>query len=243
MVGFICMSATPERSDPDHCGDATIASVGDGLRMDRIYRCQRHIYDLTRRYFLLGRLRLIDDLQPPAGGMMLEIACGTAWNLIQAARRYPDAHLYGFDISAAMLRTARSRIERAGLAQRIQLAAGDATSFDGAGMFGAARFDRIILSYTLSMVPAWELALQEAVCHLGPGGRLHIVDFGDCARWPKPLRRALRAWLAHFSVEPRADIRTRLAAIAERHDLHLDFRQIYGNYAVCAVLTRSQKCR
>ena len=46
-------------------------------RMDRMYRYQRHIYDLTRKYYLLGRDRLIDELQPPVGGHVLEVGCGT----------------------------------------------------------------------------------------------------------------------------------------------------------------------
>ena len=35
--------------------------------MDRMYRRQRHIYDLTRKFYLLGRDELIDGLKPPAG--------------------------------------------------------------------------------------------------------------------------------------------------------------------------------
>ena len=35
--------------------------------MDRIYRRQRHVYDLTRKYYLLGRDRLIADLDVPRG--------------------------------------------------------------------------------------------------------------------------------------------------------------------------------
>ncbi|TIV74063.1 MAG: SAM-dependent methyltransferase, partial [Mesorhizobium sp.] len=33
--------------------------------MDGVYRWQRHIYDLTRKYYLLGRDRLIDGLDVP----------------------------------------------------------------------------------------------------------------------------------------------------------------------------------
>jgi S-adenosylmethionine-diacylgycerolhomoserine-N-methlytransferase len=55
-------------------------------RMDAIYRGQRHIYDLTRRYYLLGRDMLIRDLAPPAGGSVLEVGCGKARNLIAVAR-------------------------------------------------------------------------------------------------------------------------------------------------------------
>ena len=35
--------------------------------MDRIYRRQRHLYDSTRKYYLLGRDRLIERLSPPPG--------------------------------------------------------------------------------------------------------------------------------------------------------------------------------
>jgi S-adenosylmethionine-diacylgycerolhomoserine-N-methlytransferase len=53
--------------------------------MDRVYRRQRHIYDLTRKYFLLGRDTLISRLQPPTGGSVIEIGCGTGRNLVAAA--------------------------------------------------------------------------------------------------------------------------------------------------------------
>ena len=45
--------------------------------MDRTYRYQRFIYDLTRRYFLLGRDRSIRELDVPANANVLEVACGT----------------------------------------------------------------------------------------------------------------------------------------------------------------------
>ncbi len=57
--------------------------------MDRVYRHQRHVYDLTRKHYLLGRDHLIDRLEPPAGGHVLELGCGTGRNLIAAAKRYP----------------------------------------------------------------------------------------------------------------------------------------------------------
>ena len=75
--------------------------------MDAMYRYQRHIYDLTRKYYLFGRDRLIDGLAVPKGGTVLEAACGTGRNLKRVAHRYPDARLYGFDISREMLVSAR----------------------------------------------------------------------------------------------------------------------------------------
>ncbi len=82
-------------------------------RMNRMYRYQRHIYDITRRYYLLGRNELINGLAPRADAHVLEIGCGTGRNLIKAAENYPDAKLFGIDISAEMLDTARRAAERA----------------------------------------------------------------------------------------------------------------------------------
>ena len=59
----------------------------------RIYRYQRYIYDASRKYYLLGRDRLLDELGPPPGAAVLEIACGTGRNLIKAAQRYPACAL------------------------------------------------------------------------------------------------------------------------------------------------------
>ena len=80
--------------------------------MDRLYRRQRHLYDFTRKYYLLGRDRMIQRLSPPAGSRVLEIGCGTARNLVVAAHAYPDVHFFGIDISTEMLDTARGVIER-----------------------------------------------------------------------------------------------------------------------------------
>jgi ubiquinone/menaquinone biosynthesis C-methylase UbiE len=48
------------------------------------------------------------------GGSVLEVGCGAARNLIEAARLYPNAQLSGLDISQEMLSTAHGKIMRAG---------------------------------------------------------------------------------------------------------------------------------
>ena len=50
--------------------------------MDRMYRRTRHIYDASRKYYLLGRDILIDRLRPSAGQSVCEVGCGTARNLM-----------------------------------------------------------------------------------------------------------------------------------------------------------------
>src|SRR6202043_2842845 len=96
-------------------------------RMNRMYRWQRHIYDGTRRYYLLGRDRLIAGLQPAAGQSVLEIGCGTGRNLVLAALLYPDARFFGVDVSTEMLASATTAISQRGLTHRILVAHGDGT--------------------------------------------------------------------------------------------------------------------
>lgn len=206
--------------------------------LDRNYRYQRHVYDVTREYYLLGRKRLIEDLAPPSGGSVLEIGCGTALNLVRAHRRYPDARYFGVDLSRMMLETAEASLLRRGLGDRIRLARGDATAFDAKFLFGEAHFDRVFFSYSLSMMPPWEMALHRATALLAPGGRLHVVDFGDCEGLPAPMKRALYAWLGRFRVTPRQDMEEVLSNLALRHDLTLSFERIYRGYSCYAVLQR-----
>ena len=207
-----------------------------GQLMNAVYRNQRYIYDITRKYYLLGRDRLIETLAPPQGGRVLEVACGTGRNLVAIGRHYPEARLFGFDISTEMLTTARGSIEKAGMGRRARLAEGDACDFDPEALFGEEAFDRIVLSYSLSMIPDWKGAVAEALAHLAPGGELHIVDFGDQARLPAWFRRMLVAWLEKFHVAPRLEMETMLTEAAAARDAQLTFRPLYRGYAWSAVI-------
>jgi len=207
------------------------AGEGHAERMDGVYRGQRHIYDLTRKYYLLGRDRLIDELTPPVGGHVLEIGCGTGRNLIAAARCWPGAHFHGIDISEEMLKSARAAIARAGLARRVTVARGDATGFDPNALFRVNSFDRIFQSYTLSMIPDWQAAIREAVNHLSTYGSLHIVDFGQQEDMPEWFRGALFAWLARFHVEPRALLIEAAREAANDAGARLAVARLYRGYA------------
>ena len=207
-------------------------------RMDAIYRRQVGIYDLTRKYYLLGRDRLIDGLDPPPGGTVLEVGCGTGRNLIVVARRYPDARLYGFDVSPVMLAEARRAVVRAGLADRIRLAQADAASFDPLTAFARDGFDRVFCSYTLSMIPPWEQALDRAMAAVLPGGTLHIVDFGGQEHLPRVFRSGLRAWLNQFHVTPRDGLAEALSQAAASRGFRVSVGRPYRGYAVQAVAVR-----
>lgn len=174
--------------------------------MDRIYRHQRYIYDLTRKYYLFGRDRLIRDLALKPGARVIEIGCGTSRNLIKIAEAHPGAQLFGLDASTEMLETSAKAIRRAGLADRIRLVHAYAEDL-APGLFGEnAPFDAIVFSYSLSMIPDWRKALAAAQAALAPGGRIHVVDFGDLKGLGPAVEGLLRRWLALFHVAPREEL-------------------------------------
>jgi S-adenosylmethionine-diacylgycerolhomoserine-N-methlytransferase len=196
--------------------------------MDRVYRRQRYVYDLTRKYYLFGRDRLIRDMSLREGASVLEVGCGTARNIIAIARRYPSAKLYGLDASTEMLRTAKASLERAGLGDAVVLRHGYAEAVTPA-LFGREQaFDAIVFSYSLSMIPDWKQALRAAGDSLNPGGKIHVVDFGDLEGFG-PLRMALGWWLSLFHVAPREELLRTLEGKADSAGANL--RTLPGRYA------------
>lgn len=213
------------------------ASEAHSGLMDRVYRHQRHFYDLTRKYYLLGRDCLISELAPPSDGTVLELGCGTGRNLILAARCFPDAHFYGLDISAEMLATARASIARAGLSDRITLAQADATDFDAQALFGRESFDRVFISYTLSMIPGWENSISAAIS--AANGSIHVIDFGQQERLPDWFRTMLQGWLAHFHVTPRETLAAEVTRQARAAGRSSRCTSLYRGYAWLVVVDRA----
>ena len=203
--------------------------------MDRMYRHQRHIYDITRKFYLLGRDQMIRRLNPRAQARILEIGCGTGRNLILAAGRYPNASFRGIDVSAEMLSSAANAIGRAGLSARVSVAQGDAATLEPSAVFGIAAFERIFISYALSMIPNWPAVLDRAIAALAPGGELHIIDFGGQERLPRLFRFLLRHWLALFDVMPCDQLQAELIARAARHDAFVLVDRPYRGYAQYAI--------
>lgn len=213
-------------------------ALSDAERMDRNYRFQRYVYDATRTHYLIGRKMLIRRLQPAAGESVLEIGCGTAWNLARLGHAYPKGRLFGVDVSSAMLATAAASLKRQRLEHRVSLRQGDATNFDAGATFGIGQFDRVFFSYALSMIPGWEAALDNAAGIVAPGGELHIVDFGQCGRLPAAFKASLFAFLRHYTVTPRSDLAACARRIAVRHVLVCEVMELHRGYTDYIVLKR-----
>ena len=169
--------------------------------MDRMYRLQRYFYDFTRKYYLLGRDQLLEDMDVRAGEHVLEIGCGTARNLIVLAKRHPSSKLYGLDASAAMLETAQANADNSGV-KNISLKIALADDFSFEKTFGLTQpFDKIFFSYSISMIPPWRESIENALKNLKPGGEMYIVDFYDQKDLPAAFQKLLQGWLRKFHVQ------------------------------------------
>lgn len=209
-------------------------------KMNQMYRWTRHVYDVSRRYYLLGRDATLRDIAALPGGDVLEVGCGTARNLRLLDAWAPQHTLYGLDASLSMLATARSKLEKAGCTERITLGHGLAQDLaPRKQLHTQGPFDVILFSYVLSMIPSWRTVLREALTHLSPTGRLYVVDFWDQNRLPDWIATLLQQWLALFDVCPRPAVPNTLAQLGQtaRFDCELD--GIARRYAYRIRLKRS----
>jgi S-adenosylmethionine-diacylgycerolhomoserine-N-methlytransferase len=206
--------------------------------MDRMYRLTRHVYDLTRKYYLLGRDRMLERVATDEGTATLEVGCGTARNLIQLARRPRPGLLYGLDASHEMLETAAASVQRAGVGE-IVLRQGLAEALDARRMFGRGEpFDTIFFSYCLSMVPAWPGAIEAGLANLRTGGEMVIVDFWDQADLPGWFAGGLKRWLSLFHVYYRPEVHKALVELGESGRAEVSFESVARRYAYIAIVRK-----
>ena len=148
---------------------------------------------------------------------------------------YPQCTLYKLDISKQILDSARAK-----LGVRAVLLQEDACEFDAHNAFGVTQFNRIILSYSLSMIPDRQAALAGAIRYLAPGGSLHIVDFGTQSRLPRFANATLNTWLACVQFTPRRELHAELNMLSDQNCRGLEVQHLFRSHALYAV-SRSVK--
>lgn len=230
-------------SGPVSSSNARREVDGHAAAMDRMYRLTRHVYDVTRAYYLLGRDRMLEHVRTGPQTATLEVGCGTARNLIKLGRRPEPGLLCGLDASHEMLETAAASIakHRVPAAGRppIVLRQGLAEQLDARRMFGREQpFDTIFFSYCLSMIPTWPGAIDAALANLKPGGTLLIVDFWDQKDLPGPFAAGLKRWLSLFHVHYRPEVHDALADLGRSGKAEVAFESVARRYAYIATITK-----
>lgn len=202
--------------------------------MDRMYRHQRYFYDLTRKYYLLGRDRLIGEMNVKCGETVLEVGCGTARNLIILAGKHKDATFYGLDASAEMLKTSQNKVS-AHKIDNIKLKVALADTFGFAETFGLEQpFDKIFFSYSISMIPPWKESIANALANLRSGGSFYIVDFYDQADLPAFFQKMLQGWLRQFHVQFWGELMPHLESLEKEGLGKLTVTPLYKRYSFIA---------
>ncbi|MCG3136631.1 MAG: Arsenite methyltransferase [Phycisphaerae bacterium] len=198
-------------------------------RLIRFYRWNAPIYDLTRWTILRYRQAAINALQLQPGEAVLEIGCGTGWNLLRMATQVGiGGRVIGIDVSQDMLRVAQRRAIRYIIVPHINSARAKArgslnTHSVALNPFHLLRasaeqlalnttFDALLFSYSLTMIPQWQRALRNAWAMLKPAGRLVIVDFGYSAQ-PGLWRSIWQRYLQWNHVDLQRDFLAELQAL------------------------------
>src|SRR3954470_18261059 len=118
------------------------------------------------RRFLVSRVAVGRDVP------VLDVATGTAAVAIELARRN-GCRVVGVDRSPEMLAAGRVRVERAGLADRVDLREGTAERLP----FDDASFDALTFTYLLRYVDDPAATLRELARVVRPGGTITSLEF------------------------------------------------------------------
>jgi S-adenosylmethionine-diacylgycerolhomoserine-N-methlytransferase len=141
------------------------------VRVRRFYRWQAGLYDYTRPWLLRGRDELLERL-PPRLDRVVDVGSGTGHALPALLRR--ARRVIAVEPSAHMRRRAQRRVAGLGASDRVSW---DAQPYRGASRLGLPGADAVVFSYSLSMIPAFEEAIDRAARELRSGGTLAAVDF------------------------------------------------------------------
>lgn len=142
-------------------------------RLDNFYQGQADVYDSFRKRMLHGRQEMIDALPLKADSVWIDLGCGTGENLERFGGRlktFSQIHLV--DLCTPLLNVARSRIDTIS-GPPIHVHEADATQFDLPG----GQADLVTFSYSLSMIPDWFAAIDNAMRLLRPEGVIGVSDF------------------------------------------------------------------
>ncbi|HLP94355.1 MAG TPA: methyltransferase [Saprospiraceae bacterium] len=182
------------------------------------YKWHAKVYQLTRWTFLFGRRRIIHALEIPMFSELtvLEVGCGTGYNLNILSRFYPNLQLIGLDLSPDMLNIASKKLSR--FSRRVLLLE---NAYGTEPVKLPKRPDVMLFSYCLTMInPGWKEVILKAYADLPVGGRIAVVDFhGSPFAW-------FRKWMKFNHVRMEEHL---LPSLKENFELQrLDILKAYG---------------
>ncbi len=180
-------------------------------RMENFYAGQADAYDDFRKRLLKGRELVYQTLGNDAeGGIWVDMGGGTGANLEfigDHIRKFDK--VYVVDLASSLLNVVRSRCERNGWSN-VEAVVGDATTWN---VPDNAVADVVTFSYSLTMIPDWFAAIENAKRILKPTGKIGVIDFYVSRKHPDAGLRKHRwstrsfwpVWFANDNVFPSPD--------------------------------------
>src|SRR5262249_46131945 len=137
-------------------------------RMESFYAGQAAAYDDFRKRLLKGRQELWNLIRPPAGGTWVDMGGGTGANLDYFGDSINQlGRISVVDLSHSLLEIAKQRIAAKSWTNAEAVEA-DATTFQPPG----GPVDVVTFSYSLTMIPDWFAAIENALAMLKPSGTI-----------------------------------------------------------------------
>jgi S-adenosylmethionine-diacylgycerolhomoserine-N-methlytransferase len=178
-------------------------------RMENFYSGQAEAYDDFRKRLLHGREELYRQIELPSQGIWVDLGGGTGANLEFIRDRVPQLkRAYVVDLATSLLEVARQRFA-ANNWHHVEAIEADATTWQPP----EGLVDVVTFSYSLTMIPDWFAAIENAIRMLKPGGVIGVVDFyvarkhvsagGTRHSWF--TRNFWPVWFASDNVFPSAD--------------------------------------
>lgn len=154
-------------------------------RLESFYSEQAEGYDEFRQRLLHGREEMIHAATSHVGrgGIWADLGGGTGANLEMAGDEVvmSFAKVYIVDLCPSLLQVARQRCADRGW-HHIEFVEADATTW--VPDEGKAKLSLVTFSYSLTMIPDWWAAVQQALRLLKPNGTLGVVDFYVSRKYP-----------------------------------------------------------
>lgn len=178
-------------------------------RMESFYAGQADAYDDFRKRLLQGRQELWNAIESPRDAVWVDMGGGTGSNLDYFGDRISQLKkAYVVDLSPSLLDVAQRRVNERGW-NNIQPIEADATTFHPP----ESPVDVVTFSYSLTMIPDWFAAIDNALAMLKPGGLIGIVDFYVSRKHPADglkrhrwfTRNFWPMWFSNDNVFPTAD--------------------------------------
>ncbi len=166
-------------------------------RMESFYGGQAKSYDDFRKRLLKGRELLWETIPIPDGGIWVDMGGGTGANIENFGNDIGRlSSIQVVDLSASLLKIADDRFRQNGW-DNVRAVEADATKYQPP----EGQVDVVTFSYSLTMIPDWFLAIENAVKMLKPGGVLGVVDFYVGRKYP-PEGLKKQRWLARTLWQP-----------------------------------------